>query len=81
MSDMIIDLIIEDDGSISIIVNDDREEQEEESPIRPCPCCGGKAMMNIASELWIECRECGLQTASCDDAEECLDDWNRRVPS
>ncbi len=36
-------------------------------------------MMNLASELWIECQECHLQTACYDNAEECLDDWNRRV--
>lgn len=81
MSDeLIINLTIEDDGSISITLGDDPNDIEEDSPILPCPCCGGKAMLNIASEMWIECLDCHIQTASYDDAEQCLEDWNRRVP-
>lgn len=77
MSDeLTIEIVIEDDGSIVIGIGDDNED---DTPILPCPCCGGKAMMNLASELWIECQECHLQTACYDNPQECLDDWNRRV--
>lgn len=76
--DLVINLAIMNDGSISITVENDPEEECDDSLILPCPCCGGKAMMNIASEMWIECMDCHLQTASYDDAEECLEDWNRR---
>ena len=72
--DMTIHVVIDDDGSIMIEIEDDHD-----SPILPCLCCGGKAMMNIASEMWIECQKCHLRTACGDDAEECLAEWNRRT--
>lgn len=77
--DLVINLIIEDDGSISITVDDDRSDDRDDPVILPCPCCGGKAVLNVASLVWVECRDCHMQTESYESAEDCLGVWNRRI--
>lgn len=49
--------------------------------LKRCPFCGGKAnLYNIPSHWWqVQCTNCAIMTMMRGNAEECVEDWNRRV--
>ena len=50
----------------------------KEVELKPCPCCGGKAIRRQRREDWkVKCIECGLSILGW--GEE-IDKWNKRVP-
>ena len=49
--------------------------------LKPCPFCGGEAILlsNFrGAEYFIECRVCTVETAPYDTEEEAAEAWNRR---
>lgn len=57
--------------------------------LKPCPFCGGKAKLRIASEIWRDgkveiggwkayCENCGIETA-LENREKAVEKWNRRA--
>ena len=53
---------------------------EERDELKPCPFCGGKAMLK-GSEFcwWIECSGCEFGTPAFLKKEEVIEAWNRRT--
>lgn len=55
--------------------------------LKPCPCCGGKAIVvqdynyNADVLYWIECSECDLRTSEfySENRRKMVDVWNKRV--
>lgn len=54
------------------------------TPLKPCPCCRGKAelsdMMVGNIVMWqVHCARCGLSSELDDDSEFSVQNWNRRL--
>lgn len=65
------------------------------SVLKPCPFCGGKAVLFVESGVQVICLSCGVRTSSKVDrayqkgvsqkstatssVEQVIEDWNRRV--
>lgn len=53
--------------------------------LKPCPFCGGKAAKGIPwvatadRTFWIECSECGAETAAHDNEKSAAEAWDKRV--
>lgn len=53
--------------------------------LRPCPFCGGEAIMGIACHVHedyafrVECRECKIVTPFYDTEAKAIEAWNRRA--
>lgn len=59
---------------------------EHITPLKPCPCCRGKAAMhqNVGGWTWVECTRCFLATqyrisASGDASALVAEAWNKRA--
>lgn len=64
----------------------DSEIKELESTLCPCPCCGGKAHINISKygggSGYVACDNtlgCGLTNGLADDVRIAVARWNRRA--
>lgn len=56
------------------------ESKPKEPELKPCPCCGGKAVTEMISWDWVvECEECYLSTRVYPTPEEAAKAWNRRA--
>ena len=62
----------------------------KEVELRPCPFCGGKAIIHVSDGVRVICRECGVMTKClCDGITQgkptgsaigsVVDAWNRRA--
>lgn len=65
------------------------------SVLKPCPFCGGKAVLFVESGVQVICLSCGVRTSSKADTiyqkgvsqestatssvEQVIEEWNRRV--
>ena len=60
-----------------------------EVELKPCPFCGGEAVIHVNDGVRVVCRECGVMTRSCIDSyskgkpfgsaiKSVVNDWNRR---
>ena len=65
------------------------------SVLKPCPFCGGKAVLFVESGVQVICLSCGVRTCSKADmiykkgvsqestvtssVEQVIEEWNRRV--
>lgn len=47
--------------------------------IKRCPFCGGNAVIQGITVVWVKCLECGAETTGFRDEEEAIDAWNRRA--
>jgi Lar family restriction alleviation protein len=61
-------------------------EREQEKVLKPCPCCGGEAvLLTEVGKNWgvpcVECKECGLRTNCGLTEEQAIKIWNRRMTS
>lgn len=58
---------------------------KKEIELKPCPFCGGKAVIKYGSEgycSWIFCEDCYATSAACfppESVEKAIEAWNRRV--
>lgn len=61
-----------------------------EIKLKPCPLCGGEAVISVGKGVCVICRECGCRTISLIDGnsqgKSCggaiyrvIDKWNRRA--
>lgn len=58
-----------------------RREMSDTSDLRPCPFCGGSAILEGQALAWtVTCENCGMQTAVRNKPEQATADWNSRVP-
>ncbi len=55
--------------------------QNGQEPLRPCPFCGGEAVLNFDDLRFysIECHECGIRTRSTLNKYLLIRDWNHRT--
>ena len=54
--------------------------EEKESKLKPCPFCGGDAILYIDCGYYIaECENCEAVSGEHKTAEETLKAWNNRV--
>lgn len=53
---------------------------EEERP-KACPFCGSKETRSLqtTSPYYISCTNCGANGTACEDLDQAILDWNRRV--
>lgn len=65
------------------------------SVLKPCPFCGGKAVLFVENGVHVICLSCGVRTSSTADriyqkgvsqekiatssVEQVIEEWNRRV--
>lgn len=58
------------------------------SVLKPCPFCGGKAVLFVENGVQIMCLSCGVRTSSkvvsqeliaTNSVEQVIEEWNRRV--
>ena len=47
--------------------------------LKPCPFCGGKAMINGITLVYIKCTKCGVETVGYREEDEAITAWNRRA--
>lgn len=62
---------------------DKAEEESEELPIEPCPCCRSPATLErnkvgFNYEYWVSCDTCLMRTEPWDDKNDIIATWNRR---
>ena len=54
--------------------------EEKESKLKPCPFCGGDAILYIDCGYYIaECENCEAMSGEHETAEETIKSWNNRV--
>jgi Lar family restriction alleviation protein len=54
--------------------------EEKESKLKPCPFCGGNAILYIDCGYYIaECENCEAMSGEHKTAEETIEAWNKRV--
>lgn len=58
---------------------DGRRTMTARQNLKPCPFCGGTAVMQIRGEIWVECTDCHVNTPGFDAPEEAVAVWNRRT--
>ena len=67
-----------------------RQLKMNEITLKPCPFCGGEAVINVGEGVCVICRECGCRTISLVDGNSqgkpngdaiyrVIDKWNRRA--
>lgn len=49
--------------------------------LKPCPFCGGKAIVLGSECRWIVCRCCGAESRTGDTLDDAFALWNQRAPS
>jgi Lar family restriction alleviation protein len=54
----------------------DLEYKEE---LKPCPFCGGNAILYAAGIPYVRCDNCGTQTTAYQTPDHAITAWNRRV--
>ena len=47
--------------------------------LKPCRFCGGRAMMDGITFVYIKCIKCGLETIIYREQDEAINAWNRRT--
>ena len=47
--------------------------------LKPCPFCGGDAVIEGDTYQWIVCNNCGAETMGNEDIEVVIERWNRRA--
>ena len=58
--------------------------------LKPCPCCGGKAVLHVEDGVCVICQDCGLRTISLIDGcsqgkprggavARVIEKWNKRI--
>ncbi len=50
--------------------------------LKPCPFCGGKAVMRTSASkvcAWAKCTACGAESSVFSDHESAAEAWNRRA--
>ena len=50
--------------------------------LKPCPFCGGEAMIRHGIYLivfWVECQSCGVESNAFNNEADAIEAWNRRV--
>jgi Lar family restriction alleviation protein len=50
-----------------------------EQKLKPCPFCGGEAVLIKGYFCWVKCDYCGAETVAETSTTEAVDAWNRRV--
>ena len=50
-----------------------------ENKLEPCPFCGGEAMINGITLVYIKCTKCGVETVGYREEDEAITAWNRRT--
>ena len=54
-------------------------KQEHKIELKPCPCCGGKAVVADVG-VGVYCDDCGMGTTfGVTEIEDAIKTWNRRV--
>ena len=51
----------------------------KEADLKPCPFCGGKAILANIGMNWITCTECDVETPWYEESEDAIEAWNRRT--
>ena len=66
-------------------VQPEQRGNDEVSDLKPCPFCGGEAIMQQHridkryTETWIYCKDCFEQTRPYFSVKEAIEEWNRRA--
>lgn len=47
--------------------------------LKPCPFCGGEAILCGQNYYYVFCKECDAETKGSVHRKEAIDGWNRRV--
>lgn len=58
--------------------------------LKPCPCCGGNAVIHVEDGVCVICQDCGMRTISLIDGtsqgkpngtaiKRVIEKWNKRI--
>lgn len=54
-------------------------ELEYNAELKPCPFCGGNAVLYVGEDSFVKCHSCDAESFHGESSDEVVAAWNRRV--